>query len=393
MLFLSQDRLDAAHRKDSESPFEYLKRSASLRAERTRNLIEAWLASYPEAEREELIERFKSKREARFNSAFFELYLHELLRRNNCDVSIHPEVSGNRLKRPDFKVTEPSGRTYILEAVAPTFVADNQEGSETNFNRLIEAIDERIDLPGWYLSVSPEGRLRRTPSIGRTVAKIQSWIDSVIPQLEAADFDPDWGLAADSITIDEGGGWKLHVAIFPDLRQGETLSKERTIGIREYGFERVDSVAAIQSTVKEKIGRYGKLNLPYVIAVNFLHLAVDHLDIEAALLGGEEALMDYERGDSGFSFRTVEVRRKHDGLFSRADHNTGASAVLAFPCLIPSRSAVATPSLWHNPHARYPYNGIFERFPQMLLRGEAVERLPGESAAQVMGLEHDWLAG
>jgi hypothetical protein len=55
-----------------------------------------------------------------FPSAFFELFLHELLLRLGCNVEVHPDPGTGSSRRPDFLVTDPDGQQFFLEAVLAT---------------------------------------------------------------------------------------------------------------------------------------------------------------------------------------------------------------------------------------------------------------------------------
>lgn len=119
------------------STCEWLNKSALPEAVAIRETLERWFADYPNRGREEekrkkkqdLCRRFNSGAKDDFYSAFFELYLHELLRGLGCGVDIEVPASGAR-KRPDFLVEAPCGETFYLEATAiinPEELAENEE--------------------------------------------------------------------------------------------------------------------------------------------------------------------------------------------------------------------------------------------------------------------------
>src|SRR5437763_17029984 len=87
----------------TEDTFSFLNRSAWPAFEAVRNLLESFFRRYPPSESAEL----KSKFETQFESAFFELYLHELLLRLGCEVAVHPTLNGIGAK-PDFLARFPT---------------------------------------------------------------------------------------------------------------------------------------------------------------------------------------------------------------------------------------------------------------------------------------------
>ena len=90
---------DDIHRQDvgpglhAEPEFIYLNRSARSQAVKVRSELEGWFSRYPEAERYEVRQRFRSKNDSQHRSAFFELFLHELLMQLGCRVEIHPTMT------------------------------------------------------------------------------------------------------------------------------------------------------------------------------------------------------------------------------------------------------------------------------------------------------------
>ena len=85
---IHRDYLGAA--RYSEPQFAYLNRSARLEANLIRALLEAWFSRYPPAEAADLRARFRSSNDLQHHSAFFELFVHELLLKLGLHPQIHP---------------------------------------------------------------------------------------------------------------------------------------------------------------------------------------------------------------------------------------------------------------------------------------------------------------
>ncbi len=81
-----------------------------------------WLGHVPTRHEPDLRSRLQSKDDAQFESAFWELYLHEAYRRSGDKVVIHPPLAGTGC-RPDFLV-EGHGTRFYLEAVRACAPAD-----------------------------------------------------------------------------------------------------------------------------------------------------------------------------------------------------------------------------------------------------------------------------
>ena len=79
MLFLDDDHTETGPADYAEKHFSYLNKCGRDECFRVREVLEEWFTRYPEKEKDELRSRFQSGDDTHFASAFFELYLHELL--------------------------------------------------------------------------------------------------------------------------------------------------------------------------------------------------------------------------------------------------------------------------------------------------------------------------
>ena len=83
-LFDTISRHDEGLPQFAEPEFIYLNRSAKPDVSHIRELLEAWLSRYPTSVQTDLCGRFRSPDDTPHRSAFFELFLHELLLRLGC---------------------------------------------------------------------------------------------------------------------------------------------------------------------------------------------------------------------------------------------------------------------------------------------------------------------
>src|SRR5437660_5270911 len=103
-----------------ESNFAFLNRSALLKFERTRTLLESWFHDYPAAHQASLRASFRSDRDTQHWGAFFELYCYALLRRQGFTVSVE-QVVDTVVNRPiDFFVQKDATPLFYLEATVAT---------------------------------------------------------------------------------------------------------------------------------------------------------------------------------------------------------------------------------------------------------------------------------
>src|SRR5258706_4304229 len=100
-----------------ERAFAYLNRSGRAEAERVRRLVDNWLDHYPAAHRDALVARFRSTIDDQHRSAFFELFLHELmLTRGHKVLAIEPTLA-HTPRSPDYLVESSAGSLFYLEGV------------------------------------------------------------------------------------------------------------------------------------------------------------------------------------------------------------------------------------------------------------------------------------
>lgn len=72
--------------------FPFLNRTARVEFERIRQELEKWFSHYPTSDQKEFRAQFRSSIDAQHQAAFFELFLHELLLKMECKITVHPEI-------------------------------------------------------------------------------------------------------------------------------------------------------------------------------------------------------------------------------------------------------------------------------------------------------------
>jgi hypothetical protein len=125
----------------------------------------------------------------------------------------------------------------------------------------------------------------------------------------------------------------------------------------------VTSHNEIRETVRDKAGRYGTPNRPYIVVVNCLGELADEEEIHGAMFG-------------------------HSGLWRNADNptHTRVSAVLSLHHLLPWSIAVASARLFQNPHATFPYSGTLATLPQTTYNSE----VDGIRPCEAMHVDPNW---
>ncbi|HEY2293383.1 MAG TPA: hypothetical protein VGM86_21995 [Thermoanaerobaculia bacterium] len=354
-----------------------------------RKLLDAWIAGYPEVGGTEILSRFRSGDDTLFLSAFFELYIYTLLSRLGYGMEVHPSVRAGGEKRPDFLLHGPDKERLYLEAILATETSAADRARQSLRSMLVDILND-MESPNFFVNMKTKGLPNSAPSTVRLKRDLRLWLDSLDPDLclemlRRSDFDQlpefEW----------EHDGWRVKFQAHPKSVNLRGKSNVRTIGIQQSGIRRVDPAKALRKALKTKISRYGELEYPYVVAVNFTQPFADIIAVEEALFGTE--LMSMAEDQAGKV--SLELERAGDGILigNGKPRNTRLSAVLIAISLHPTTIASTDSSifLYHNPWAKRPYEGPLERLTHYRVEEGRRVRIPGLPGKDILGVDPSWL--
>jgi hypothetical protein len=139
-----------------EAQFAYLNRSGRPEAARVREKAEAWFADYPDTDRDDLVARFRSTIDDQHQSAFFELFLFQLLQTRGCKVlEIEPKLAHTD-KSPDFLVENAKKERFYVEAVQASGLSNQDVAARARLNTALSAIDS-MPSPLHFLDLKVTG--------------------------------------------------------------------------------------------------------------------------------------------------------------------------------------------------------------------------------------------
>lgn len=139
MLFDEIERTETRRKRERESTFGYLNSSARTPMTAARAVFEQWFDSYPESGKVDLRARFRSPIDAQHQSAFWELYLHELFSRLGLTLEPHPEIQASR-NHPDFLVKEGDVAKFYLEGIVAGLPSAKDAGAEARGLRVLSLL-------------------------------------------------------------------------------------------------------------------------------------------------------------------------------------------------------------------------------------------------------------
>jgi hypothetical protein len=346
-------------------------------------LLEAWFAEIPEGESLDLRQRFRSPIERKHRAALFELYLHHLLVSSGYRLEFHPNVDGKQT-HPDFLAYSGDAPRFYVEAI--TVVSSATTEAEDNRVSLVYDTLNSLESSDFYLAVRVDGAPATSPPGAQLRRDIGRWLstldwDAIRILYAANDFDnvPSYGW--------EHAGWNVVFEPIPKSPEKRGTGSVRAIGLTSpAGARRVSHDAYLKAAVTSK-DRYGKLRLPFMIAVQIAdEFPIDLYDVLNGLFGQETILV---RRDG-----LQRVDRLQNGAWTspQGPVHTTVSAAAVWSTLVPWSFASVEPIMVHNPRAENPFpkDGlpIYQHFVD--LESGMVIRAPGQPIADALRLPEGW---
>jgi hypothetical protein len=384
MLFDAGKRHDHRTLLAGESLFAFLDRSAWPSCENIRNFVNAELMTFPEAERSQLLRRFRDGEAHDFHSAMFELLLWGGLTRRGYRLIPHPDLGGSRASRPDFHVTTPSGQAFFLEARLATVRLESDQESAEALRETVLAELGRDDHPHFRLWWEDSGRPSAAPSGKKLRRAVRQWLDGLDAEqvlraftCAGADACPTMQWPVDEALVDT---WQVSLTALP--RQAFNNLPFVVNGLSGGGW--VDRIGPLQRALKKKATHYGKLDLPLVVAVNVRGIGIPRIDEVHALFGD---CAQYVPG-------SVEARLPdpprgfwHDGS---APKRQTLSAAWIFDGLEPMNLSRARSTLYFNPWSRRAVPDDLTSLPHAAADGHILRWRERASFGAVFGFPAGW---
>jgi hypothetical protein len=186
----------------------------------------------------------------------------------------------------------------------------------------------------------------------------------------------------------EHDGWQITFFPIPKSPKSRGKGGLRSLGAEIYEPHWIDSGTAIRKAIVSKGGRYGHLDLPYIVAVNTLGEHTDEIDIMEALFGREQFKIRVDKSEP----IEPEFSRIPDGVWTSKSgpRYTRISAVLLANELFPWNVPRGNACLYHNPWAKHTYDSELTRLNQRIPDANRLKFVGGESLGVIFGLSSEW---
>lgn len=148
----------------------------------------------------------------------------------------------------------------------------------------------------------------------------------------------------------------------------------------------INSWSPIRDAIKSKGGKYGELDIPLVVAINFECFHLDRLDEMQALFGQEQIV--YQKGTNS----KPKMRRAPNGAWygKSGPEYTRVSAAWIFNDLHASSLAHRRHTVYYNPWAKLPAPESLKRFPSTQPLSDKIEWNEGLSLRNMFELDKGW---
>ncbi|MDR4489198.1 MAG: hypothetical protein R3B83_16995 [Nitrospirales bacterium] len=388
-LFDFTPRSDQRPARDNEPLFDYYNISGRSSVAEIRAILEAWFQRVPESAKTELRARFRSHTDSQHRSAFFEIYLHELLCRMGFAATLHPNVPGNLGTHPDFVVSQGDMPCCYLEATL-ALPSVHETAENARIAQVYDTLNRMVSL-SFFLAIRLRGAPATPPPGARLRRDLMQWLSGLDPDVLRQIFET---VGLDGLPSYEWShdGWDLSflpIAKPPSLRGQQGI---RPIGMKMSEMRIVNSRTAIKTAVCNKATKYGDLALPFVVAVNVIdrfRFARD-VDIMNALFG-EENITDTQYSDGTIDRRPG--RNRNGAWFGpQGAQNTRVSAALVSLNMDVWNMVEQFPKMIHNPWAARPLPHDLWPLLQLIpiLTENRLEPKARLTASEVLGLPTPW---
>lgn len=375
-LFDNKERTDSRPAKHLDNSYDYYDRSSSEKVGQVRDLLNLWFDYYPEQEKEELKKRFQIS----FSSPFFELFIHELFRRQGFSLEPHPIVVGSS-KRPDF-LAKGHGLEFYLEAREATDKTDSDVSIAKRTNQLYDEIN-KTNSPNFYFRLNELLlKSKKQPSGKKVVRLLETELpkynpDEIQKKLEVSGFEE-----LDAITY-EDDDLKLVVSLIPKPPHIRGKEGRRPIGIYPSETTWGGSDASIKTAIERKATKYGELDKPFIVCVNATsERGLDYYDMLNALFGSLQVSWSENPAN-----RDERLTRARDGIFRKFKRVSGIFITKVHSANLD----VANHWLILHPFAKRELSFTLFTLTKVTVDSERIKIVDGKSIKEILGIPDNWL--
>ena len=340
-------------------------------------MLESWFAKYPDGAKKDLRARFR-KPDHNHESAFFELFLYQVLLRLGLAPEVHPEPRTGR-GRPDFSIRDHSG-LYYVEANVVGVTGDLAEDALED--EILDALDSLAAERPTRIAVhaATRGKLTQSVSSRSIKNKVREWIARIDPSL----IMPGSPSGHPQLKITRGA-WTLTLTAFHVLSRPST----RMIQMDPTKTAWSNEGESLRKNILEKAKQHGSLERPLIIAINTQSGFQDREEELSALFGQEQINVQRSAGgnvvSTGVSREPEAVWRNRSG-----ERYTRVHGVLFFQCVTPWNAHNAISHVYLNPFINADVPDELLRLGKAHVRKDTMVWEAGELLGDLLDLPQEW---
>lgn len=355
-LFENKERTLKGPAKYNADIYQYYNDSARADMGVVRQLLEEWFSQYPDDEKQDLKSRFQ----ASFNAAFYELYIYILFTKLGFSLTIHPEIP-DTLKRPDYLATK-DGKLLYIEVKHMTMLSQDEQSLERKKNTLLDSLD-KIDASNFLLKLDEIVFKNNSQPSGKMIVRYFNEIVSSHDPDVYTDLLTQHGFQAMPKIVYDDDKVKIQLQLLPKspLHRG---TYSRSIGshpiVTQIGNDCGDIIMALES----KATRYGTLNAPYIICLNKQGVSLDIIEVQEALYGS----LQISWSDNPAN-RDERLELSGNGFFGSKNNPkfTRVSGIYITNANTANLDTTVVHAFRHNPFAQFPTDLEIDQPVQELL--------------------------
>lgn len=383
MLFDDKKRTRLEPKKVGESDYAFYDSAARPEFQTYRDLVNGWIMEMPEAERAEMVARFRKNDNLGYQAALAELTIHAALVRQGYKVEVHPDC-GHPTRRPDFLARTQKGEAVAYVEVT-TFGPAQEHVALTNREaKIYNAIDAVTMPPGHRLGYDVMKYGKASPSLNKLCKEVEEWAKA------SATDDPE-NMPAKTFVADD---WEIELTLIGGFKKDVEVTRAISSAMGDVRIVKAD--IKIREALSKKGSRYGELKAPYVIVV---------VDCKDELTGGHrnaDALLDAVYGSvvtevtmPAMGEPIIADKRLDDGYWGRPEgpkhRNVSAAILLPKPHLWDLRNDRWLPLMLRNHWAEHPVPEDLLALPGYRLNDkDSFEPTKGTQLADILELPKIW---
>jgi hypothetical protein len=325
----------------------FFNRSARPQYEYLRECLQAWFDEYDASaeKRSDLRLAFQSDNNKTHLSAFFELYLYQLFRKQGFEIEIEPDWNQ---RRPDFLLTAPTGQKILLEATG-SYPESQFGGAKQLEETILDYLDDNLDSPDFFIGIQNIQSTTNPPNRKQMLHFFQQQLEELDYNQQVESMEKSKGLHHSPSFTWEQKEWSITFSVTPKMdARGKTGI--RPIGYTFLGISIVDTAANIKSRINEKYNRYGELEIPFLLALNVIDPFFDKESFLDAIFGQETLIISRDTNE------TTRQRLPNGAWFApKGYQKQRMSAICVFNQLYPETIHSVDAVIWHHPYANNPF--------------------------------------